>query len=274
MKKTELLTWEQAVSVFRENPDNRDAVFACYYDDPLRDAAERYTNSAEWKELSTYLPSRPGKMLDLGAGRGISSYAFAKLGWDVTALEPDPSDIIGNKAIQQLASQTNLSLSIIDECGEYLPCADERFDVVHGRAVLHHAKDLNLFCMEAARVLRPGGLLIAIREHVISKQQDREVFLKEHPLHHMYGGENAFTRDDYRSAIVNAGLQIETELNPWASEINLHPDTFESFQSRLKQQLRVPQAIPVPRKLLSLFGCFYRKPGRLYSFFARKKDIH
>ena len=43
--------------------------------------------------------------LDLGAGRGISSYALAREGWQVTALEPDPSMLIGAGAIRSLVAK-------------------------------------------------------------------------------------------------------------------------------------------------------------------------
>ena len=40
------------------------------------------------------------------------------------------------------------------------------FDVVFARAVLHHTRDLELACREMFRVLRPGGIFVAAREHV------------------------------------------------------------------------------------------------------------
>ncbi len=41
---------------------------------------------------------------------------------------------------------------------------------------------------EFFRVLKPGGRLIAI-ENVISSKNDLPVFLDQHPLHKLYGGE-------------------------------------------------------------------------------------
>lgn len=268
---TDKITWEQAVSTFRNNPANTEAVLACYYDDPLIEAAERYRHSAEFMELIKYLPNHKGKLLDLGAGRGISSFAFSKYGWDVTALEPNPSNIVGSGAIRELSKKTGIKINIVENWGEQLPFEDETFDVVHGRAVLHHANDLKAFCSETARVLKPGGKLIAIREHVITCPTDIDTFLEKHPLHKLYGGENAFTLSEYRSAIESANLTIVKELNPLESEINLHPETFPSLQKKLGQKLHLPFSLPIPVIFLGYLGRWYSKPGRLYSFIAYKK---
>ena len=80
------------------------------------------------------------------------------------------------------------------------------FDVVFARAVLHHTRDLDGACREMFRVLRPGGIFIAAREHVISKEADLGQFLDQHPLHHLYGGEHAFLLDRYIGALNERGF--------------------------------------------------------------------
>jgi len=200
------MNWEQAVIELKTQRDKQELVKACFYDDPLIDATKRYYNSTEWKEVAKYLPREKGKVLDIGAGRGISSYALAKEDWDVTAIEPDPSEIVGSGAIRKLAEENNLDIKVVEGQGEKIPFEDSIFDMVYMRQVLHHAENLEKFCKEAGRVLKTGGVFIATREHVISKKEDLSKFLENHPLHKLYGGENAFLLEEYKKVIENAGI--------------------------------------------------------------------
>src|SRR3954447_8502477 len=76
-------TWEDAVIWLRDQPDRRQLVLDAFYDDPLIAAAERYFTGAEWQAVSALLQNRTGKALDVGAGRGIASYALARSGFAV-----------------------------------------------------------------------------------------------------------------------------------------------------------------------------------------------
>ena len=275
-------SWEQAVQWLREQPGQRDLVLAAYYDDPLAAAADRYWRSEEWQAIRPLLPVVPGRALDIGAGRGIASYALAKEGFDVTALEPDASALVGAQAIRGLAAASGLPIEVTQEFSERLPFADAQFDVVFARAVLHHTKDLPAACREFLRVLKPGGRLVAVREHVISRQEDLPAFLDLHPLHKLYGGENAFLLSQYEAAIRAAGFRLDVVLTPLESAINFAPYTLASLRAELatrvtrglpglKQLVQWALALPpiwaLARRVLARFD---HRPGRLYSFIAQR----
>jgi SAM-dependent methyltransferase len=277
----ELSTWEDAVIWLRSQPARRQLVLDAFYDDPLIAAAERYHGSGEWRAVSQLLCGRRGKALDVGAGRGIASYALAREGFQVTSLEPDPSAIVGADAIRALAAEAALPISVVEEFSERLPFVEGAFDVVLARAVLHHIRDLELACSEMYRVLRPGGILIAAREHVISKEADLGQFLKGHPLHHLYGGEHAFPLERYIGALKAAGFGPLEVLSPLKSPINLFPYTVDSLREAVID--KVSQKLParplwrlalgssrIFQSLLSIAERFDNRPGRLYSFVGHK----
>jgi len=274
-----LLSWEDAVVWLRNQPDRRQLVLDSFYDDPLIKAAERYHDSGEWQAISRILQGRTGKALDVGAGRGIASYALAKDGFKVTALEPDPSAIVGAAAIRSLAQETALPITVNEDFSERLPFTDASFDVIIARAVLHHTRDLDGACREIHRVLKPGGIFIAAREHVISREGDLQKFLDRHPLHRLYGGEHAFLRDRYVEALKGAGFSLDV-LAPFRSPINMYPYTFDSLRDAVVKMLS--QKLPLPfwgfalKSDLIFSALLYgaegidNRPGRLYSFVCRK----
>lgn len=274
-------TWEQAVEWLRIQPDKQDLVRHCYYDDPLESAAERFYQSEEWEAVATLLGQAiPGKVLDIGAGRGISSYAFARSNCQVTALEPYPSEIVGSHAICSLVRSTGLSVDVVEESGETMPFEDNTFDVVYCRAALHHANDFGQLCVQAGRVLKPGGTLLATREHVLSRSNQLEEFLQKHPLHFLYGGEHAYTLKEYLQALKYAGLRLQRNLGPYESIVNYSPMSRSQLKRKIATMLakRLGESVgqkvssfDVVEKVLGRYLSFRsNSPGRLYSFIAKK----
>lgn len=270
------ISWEEAVRWYRAQPGNDAAIRANYFDLPVRAAAERYAAGEEFAEVARLLGSSAGRrVLDLGAGNGIASFAFALAGWEVTALEPDPSDEVGAGAIRGLG----LPITVIAETGARLPFDDASFDAVFARQVLHHVPDLRATLRELYRVLRPGGRLLAIRDHVVSDAGELAAFLAAHPLHHLYGGENAHPLEAYRGAATSAGFQEVATWGPLESILNFHPGTEAERRGRVRALtgwrwlglgwLRIGDPNFVARSL-SRHTQRDRTPGRIFSFLWEK----
>lgn len=272
-----LETWEQAVRALIADPGQRDLVEACYFDPPLRGAAMRYANSAEWQAVRQIIGPSRGTAVDIGAGNGIVSFALASDGWRTIAVEPDPSALVGAEAIRHLALESGLEIEVREGFGEALPVPDGTADLVIARQVLHHARDLDAFCRDIARIMRPGARLVSMRDHVISGPDQLPEFLEHHPLHRVYGGENAFERGRYVASLEAAGLTIEKELGSFDSAINYAPFTHESIRAEIGKRLG-PLGIAanmmrpeiVMRAVLKIMSAVDNRPGRLVSFVCRK----
>src|SRR5450432_1549401 len=231
------LSWEQAVAWLLDQPGHRAMAHECYFDGSPTEAGARYWSSEEWHAIRALLPRVAGRALDVGAGRGIASYALARDGWDVCALEPDNSALVGAEAIRIVAAQTGFPITVSRGAGEHLPYDDAVFDLVFARQALHHADDLTAMMREVRRTLKPGGVLIAVRDHVISKRADLDAFLRAHALHRYYGGENALLREEYLEAMRSAGLEIKRVIAPLRSPINYWPQTAEGLASTIADRI-------------------------------------
>jgi ubiquinone/menaquinone biosynthesis C-methylase UbiE len=279
------LSWEAAVKRMQDDPARIDLVRESYYDRDVLEAASRFERGEEWGATRQLLPSKPGIAVDLGAGRGIASYALVQAGWSVIAIEPDAGNTVGRGAIGQLRERGNSKIEVLPGTAEAILLGDATADLVYARAVLHHTSDMRKACREVARVLKPGGRFLAVREHVVDHPEDEAIFLSGHELHALYGGERAWPLATYLEAIEQSGLRLIKVLGSYESSINYAPYTVRDLWGicarplirlvgwRLAYMLAGPESgmgrwlLRVQGKKLSALDA---RPGRLYSFVAVK----
>jgi 2-polyprenyl-6-hydroxyphenyl methylase / 3-demethylubiquinone-9 3-methyltransferase len=94
------------------------------------------------------------RVLDIGCGGGFLAEEFAKIGCDVTGI--DPSDPTIAQAAAH-AAEAGLAITYRVASGEAIPFDDATFDVAYCCDVLEHVHDLDAVIAETARVLKPGG---------------------------------------------------------------------------------------------------------------------
>lgn len=101
---------------------------------------------------------QPGlRALDLGAGQGALSARLNEAGIEVDACDPDPG----------LFQVAGVQCRPIGKNGQ-LPYDDARFDFAVAVEVVEHIDGHRAFFDEAARVLRPGGLLLFTTPNILS----------------------------------------------------------------------------------------------------------
>lgn len=282
------MTWEEAILCAREKEEHKELIKQCYLTDDLTWNIEEYGRSDEFSEIlkiiKEYAPHAKS-IVEFGAGNGIASVNFALLGFEVLSSEPDKSSIVGTGAIRQSILNFNVkNINVIESYAETLEEKDGCFDVVFARQCMHHANDLGNFTKNAYRLLKPGGLFLTVRDHVINSEANRQEFLKLHPLHKYYGGENAFSQGEYERALINAGFKINKVLRYFDSVINFSPEK-EPLQTIVKQRNDLmKKKFPKMSKfaitrfiLLTVFSLKHGKPdndknitGRMYSFIATR----
>lgn len=118
-------------------------------------------------------------------------------------------------------------------------CYDiHRSSDLKGRAVtvLDRSSSLNLqqICREIARVLKPGGPLIATREHVVSDERQLPQFWANHPAHQLAGGEMAYELSRYHSSLRTAGFKSIRVYGPWDTIVNHFPSLTQDVVTAAK----------------------------------------
>ena len=95
----------------------------------------------------------PGRVLEVGCGWGeLAEWIARESGAEVVAIDLSPRMV-------ELARERGIDASVADV--QALPFADSAFDLVVAAWMLYHVPDLDRGLAEIARVLRPGGTLVA-----------------------------------------------------------------------------------------------------------------
>lgn len=108
-------------------------------------------------ETQSLRPFRGLHALDIGCGGGLIAEPLARLGAQVTAIDPAERNIAiaKNHAATQILEIDYRACKIED-----LNAAGETFDLVTCLEVIEHVPDVSAFVAECARAVRPGGMIV------------------------------------------------------------------------------------------------------------------
>lgn len=130
-----------------------------YADDArLRRRALAFTGKATGRDaraplIAAVAAVRPARVLEVGCGWGeLAEWVARETGADVVAVDLSPRMV-------ELARERGVDARIGDV--QELPFDDDAFDVAIAAWMLYHVPDLDRALAELARVLRPGGRLVA-----------------------------------------------------------------------------------------------------------------
>ena len=104
------------------------------------------------------------KILDIGAARGWASKHFSLRGCYSVSIDIVADDQIGLGRSKSIMKEANTYYErVIGDSGN-LPFGKETFDIVFCSGALHHTLDIDNLFNNINKVLKPGGMLIAINE--------------------------------------------------------------------------------------------------------------
>jgi 2-polyprenyl-6-hydroxyphenyl methylase/3-demethylubiquinone-9 3-methyltransferase len=95
-------------------------------------------------------------LLDIGCGGGILAEPLARLGADVTGIDPAPGNI---QIASSHAAETGTRVTYRAVTAEDLASEGARFDVVTAMEVVEHVTDVSAFVKTCAGLVKPNGLL-------------------------------------------------------------------------------------------------------------------
>lgn len=167
------------------------------------EVAGRYGSLTEpgggWQAVASALAIgfRGQKVADIGAGEGALTLALARFCRQVVAVDVSPRMLM---TLQSRAEEAGCAGRIFPVEGELerLPLEAGEMDAVFISQALHHAGQPEVAIREAARVLRPGGLLIVL--DLVAHEQE---WVREQYADLWLG----FDPDRLKDFFVSAGLE-------------------------------------------------------------------
>ena len=138
----------------------------------LRRRASAYTGvgtavDARTPLVAAVVEARPRRLLEVGCGWGeLAQWLARDTGAEVVAVDLSPRMV-------KLARERGVDAEVGDV--QALPFVDASFDVAVAAWMLYHVADLDRGVAELARVLRPGGRLVAATNSIFHLQELREL---------------------------------------------------------------------------------------------------
>jgi ubiquinone/menaquinone biosynthesis C-methylase UbiE len=103
--------------------------------------------------------TKGGRALDLGCGSGTQASCLVAEGFDVLAAD---LSIEGVKVAARTLHEAGCDADVMNADAEHIPLRDASVDACICGLLLHHFKDLEHVAAELRRVVRPGGIVVAL----------------------------------------------------------------------------------------------------------------
>lgn len=196
-----------------------------------------HAQGADLEALAALMHDRPeAAVLDLGCGAGHVSFAVAPQVGSVVAcdLSPEMLDVVARAAEDRGLGNLLTKQAV----AERLPFDDASFDGVLSRYSAHHWRDFHAGLREAARVLKPGGL-VGIVDSTSPGPAALDSWLQAVEILRDPSHVRSRSRAEWEDALVRAGLlpgmvrpfRIRLEFAMWIERMRTPPVRAEAIRS-------------------------------------------
>ena len=156
-------------------------------------------------------------MLDVATGGGHTALRFAPYVAHVIASDITPAML--NAAETHLAEKSVDNVTFKQTAAEAMPFDDASFDLVTCRIAPHHFDDAARFVQEAARVLKPGGILL-VQDHLLPDDEKAARYIEAFEKLRDPSHNQAFTKKEWCGMFAAASLTV-THVERFYKELNV-----------------------------------------------------
>jgi 2-polyprenyl-6-hydroxyphenyl methylase/3-demethylubiquinone-9 3-methyltransferase len=168
-------------------------------------------------------------LLDIGCGGGLLCEPMARLGAEITGVDPSPVNI---EVASLHARQSGLEIDYRATTAEDIAAAGESFDVVLNMEVVEHVADVGVFIAACSTMVRPGGLMVVATINRTVKALGLAIIGAEYILRWLPRGTHLYDKlvrpGELDSALTAGGLRLIDETgvvyNPLTGRWSLSPD--------------------------------------------------
>lgn len=185
-------------------------------------------------------PEPDWRALDVATGGGHTARTFAPHVAQIVAA--DLTFTMLRAARQHLTAQGHASATYAQLDAQALPYVDASFDLLTCRIAAHHFPDPGAFVQEAARVVRPGGM-VAVVDQIVPERRKAAQYVNAFERLRDPSHAWAYSLPRWQRFFAEAGLDVwHTEtvirrhtLSGWAGRMKCSPDVVTRLRVMLVQ---------------------------------------